>query len=310
MSTAAKRKPTKNPSKSSKPKSPAEKSTASLTEAPSSFGDANFFPFGRYTGVVGVHTSLLAFTALFLPRSTFLLELTRPERDETKLTSRDRPQHPFLEALTLNPALTSATICAGVILLQIWWSGFVRGWWFEYSLKGTEDDMRLERRKLEKDKLMQLARALLFTVAGSVPVHILLVLLGAPLTSHVPQTFFLALTLSTLMFFTPAFVFGLPSLSSKTESLLIRLTWVRLFSEFSIRTPVERAMAYPAFGAALGCWIGAIPIALDWDRPWQAWPLTSLFGAVVGYILSSMAALTISAIKSLADEHLRTTKAD
>src|ERR1700730_13904038 len=37
----------------------------------------------------------------------------------------------------------------------------------------------------------------------------------------------------------------------------------------SARGPVERAMLYPAAGTALGCWFGAIPLALDWDRPWQ-----------------------------------------
>jgi hypothetical protein len=28
-------------------------------------------------------------------------------------------------------------------------------------------------------------------------------------------------------------------------------------------------MVYPVVGVALGSWIGAFPIALDWDRPWQ-----------------------------------------
>lgn len=28
----------------------------------------------------------------------------------------------------------------------------------------------------------------------------------------------------------------------------------------------------------LGAWLGAIPIPLDWDRPWQAWPLTCVLG--------------------------------
>lgn len=35
------------------------------------------------------------------------------------------------------------------------------------------------------------------------------------------------------------------------------------------RTPVERALVYPAIGAMMGCWAGAIPIGLDWERPWQ-----------------------------------------
>lgn len=28
-------------------------------------------------------------------------------------------------------------------------------------------------------------------------------------------------------------------------------------------------MVYPALGAAFGCWSGAIPLGLDWERPWQ-----------------------------------------
>ena len=37
----------------------------------------------------------------------------------------------------------------------------------------------------------------------------------------------------------------------------------------SPRTPVERALVYPAVGAVMGSWAGAIPIGLDWERPWQ-----------------------------------------
>ncbi|KAK5092006.1 Glycosylphosphatidylinositol (GPI) anchor assembly protein [Exophiala xenobiotica] len=36
-------------------------------------------------------------------------------------------------------------------------------------------------------------------------------------------------------------------------------------------------------GAMVGGWFGAIPIALDWDREWQKWPCTVLWGAVLGW---------------------------
>ncbi|KAF5372549.1 hypothetical protein D9758_005152 [Tetrapyrgos nigripes] len=280
-------------------------SSTVAAESASQFGDLRHFPFARYVGVVGIHSSLLLFSSLFLPRTTMLFELIRPEIDPSQLTSRDRPQHPFLEDLTASPVLTVAWMCLGAVVLQAWWGGSVRDWWIGYSLRGAEEENRIERAELNKDKLMQAFRAWYFTLAASILLHVIITLLGAPLTSHVLQTYFLALLLSVLMFFTPAYTFGLPSVSSKTEHLLIRLTWVRLFAEFSIRTPIERAMVYPAFGAVLGCWLGAIPIALDWDRPWQAWPLTPAFGAIIGYVLASMTALTVSTIKSLADEHLR-----
>ena len=39
---------------------------------------------------------------------------------------------------------------------------------------------------------------------------------------------------------------------------------------------MERALVYPIIGAVCGAWLGAIPVLLDWDRPWQvSWP--SLF---------------------------------
>jgi len=81
---------------------------------------------------------------------------------------------------------------------------------------------------------------------------------------------------------------------------------------------VERALVYPAVGTLFGCWLGIIPIALDWDRPWQviaptpivfiklkiqqAWPLTPAFGAISGYILASLSALTVNVIEQLEQE--------
>ncbi|KAI6106401.1 hypothetical protein EDD16DRAFT_1523942 [Pisolithus croceorrhizus] len=80
--------------------------------------------------------------------------------------------------------------------------------------------------------------------------------------------------------------------------------------------------------------VGAFPILLDWDRPWQvtaivggrtgamfrptfesrgelwelieqAWPLTPLYGSLAGYIIASLAALAVNSLKWLAQEQLR-----
>lgn len=37
----------------------------------------------------------------------------------------------------------------------------------------------------------------------------------------------------------------------------------------SLQNPLERAVVYPVLLTILGAWLGAFPIALDWDRPWQ-----------------------------------------
>jgi phosphatidylinositol glycan class F len=127
----------------------------------------------------------------------------------------------------------------------------------------------------------------------------------------------------------PAFAIGVPSLTGATSEIQKNQTWVRLFVEFSYvpcqsgsitqclsfrstENVVEKTLVYQAIGTLSGSWIGVIPIALDWDRPWQvsipvycsivgaslkylqAWPLTPAFCAIGGYIVASLVALTVS----------------
>ncbi|KAF8211577.1 GPI biosynthesis protein family Pig-F-domain-containing protein [Mycena galopus ATCC 62051] len=268
-----------------------------------------YFPFAAYTAVVGVHTTLLAFAALFLPRTSFIpIDFLTPHlapTTPTHLTSLDRPQHPFLNALTLSPASTLAWLCAGALVLQSWWGGWVRGWWIEWALQRqgeaeNETERRIDRARADERKGANLYNAWLTTAAATLFLHAVLVLFGAPLLTHIPQTLLLALLLATLTVFPPAYTIGSPR-----ASVVSWLTWVRVFAEFDTRTPIERALLYPAFGALAGCWLGAVPIALDWDRPWQTYPLPPAFGALGGYIFASVGALTASAIRFFADEHLR-----
>ncbi|KAH7876300.1 GPI biosynthesis protein family Pig-F-domain-containing protein [Lentinula edodes] len=282
----------------------AVQSNALADDTADSSQDSSFFPFARYTSVVGVNSSLMVFVGLFLPRSTTLFDGAKSNAS-TQATSRDRPQHSFLEPITANPVSTLVYVCLGVIVLQAWWSAWLRDWWIDYSLKGTRDDKKMQKQSLDRRKLSQLGKAWIFAAGTSVFFHAVTVLLGAPLFSYVPQTYLSALLLAVLTVVPPAYTFGIPSLSSDTESLLTRLNWIRMFAEFRIYNPIERAVVYPAVGAVLGSWLGVIPIALDWDRPWQAWPLTPAYGALVGYITASLAALTVSGIKALAEEHLR-----
>jgi len=208
----------------------------------------------------------------------------------------------LLEGLTRDPVATLAWICAGAIPLQVWWALSVRKWWIDFSVKGTLKEKRLQQNERNKGKFNTLKNACLVTVAASFIVYIVIVLLGAPLLSHNLHTYLLACLISILAIFAPAYALGIPSFRSDSKLLLFRVTWTRLFAELSPKTPVERAMVYPAVGVALGSWSGAIPIALDWDRPWQAWPLTPAFGGILGYIAGSIGAVVVSIVQSLAEE--------
>lgn len=126
---------------------------AHIVENPISFEDPEFFPYARYTSIVGVNTSLLVFVGLFLPRSTTFFDMAKSTIPPIQATSRDRPQHPFLEPLTANPVATLVYICLGVTVLQAWWSGWVRYWWIDHSLKGARDDKKMQKQDIDKRKL-------------------------------------------------------------------------------------------------------------------------------------------------------------
>jgi phosphatidylinositol glycan class F len=116
--------------------------------------DSDAIPINSYIAVVGVHTSLWMFTALYLPRTTFTNELKNTEWDSSlQLSSRDRPQHPFLVDLTQNPTWTLACICLGACLVQSWWAGQVRRWCLDLSIQGTQEEKRMQKASHDSKKL-------------------------------------------------------------------------------------------------------------------------------------------------------------
>ncbi|KZV91341.1 hypothetical protein EXIGLDRAFT_97710 [Exidia glandulosa HHB12029] len=246
----------------------------------------------KYASRLTVHVSLLAFTALFLPRSTtFFVNLPAPQ------TSLDRPEPTFIQPLSASPLLTTAWLCVGASVLVTVWAAPMRTWVF-YEQPGKRTDEQVARwaegrRKSARD-------AFLATSTGAGAYYLLLTALGAPLAMYHVRTALLAVLLSILTVSTPAYALGVPTIRQTTAFDAVRFRWTRLFCDFMLQTDAERAMFYPSAGAVLGAWAGAFPIALDWDRPWQAWPLTPAFGAVLGYIVGSLVALAFIALPSSA----------
>ncbi|KAK9806411.1 hypothetical protein WJX73_003366 [Symbiochloris irregularis] len=58
--------------------------------------------------------------------------------------------------------------------------------------------------------------------------------------------------------------------------------WWRIFVELQPSKPAEQQLAVQAYGALLGCWLGAFPVLLNWGTRWQEWPLPSITGALLG----------------------------
>ncbi|KAI8544161.1 hypothetical protein RHMOL_Rhmol08G0274300 [Rhododendron molle] len=105
------------------------------------------------------------------------------------------------------------------------------------------------------------------------------IVLGAPVG---PKYFLKTVNWSLLMsLFTvvpAASVFG----SSWTD-------WIRLFGHTKPSGSIDYMICLPAHGAVIGAWFGAWPMPLDWDRPWQEWPICVSYGAIAGYLIGMVA---------------------
>lgn len=109
--------------------------------------------------------------------------------------------------------------------------------------------------------------ALIIGSFAIIPVYILLVLFGAPFNFK----YFKENSLASwqIVNLTLPLIVTYLKLGKLSKELVIKLTFV-IF---------------------LGCWCGAVVVPLDWDRPWQTWPLPIVFGSYLGglaaYIVGS-----------------------
>ena len=113
-----------------------------------------FFPFARYTSVAGVYTSLLAFSALILPRtsiSSLMYVSPSASSDGEATTDRTMPRD-GIQLLTESPVRTVAWICIGSLVLQAWWSSWLRSWSLESRpfAKGEKDTGEQTERKFKQ----------------------------------------------------------------------------------------------------------------------------------------------------------------
>lgn len=90
----------------------------------------------------------------------------------------------------------------------------------------------------------------------TIPCTVILVLFGAPFLQFLDRTWWLSLHICTLAF---------PVVYSVCNSNF-KLSY---FKKYFIMI-------------AVGCWISCMTLPLDWDKPWQEWPIPLLIGAYLG----------------------------
>ncbi|POY75827.1 hypothetical protein BMF94_1140 [Rhodotorula taiwanensis] len=240
--------------------------------------------------------------------------------------SQSRPER-FLTALVENPVKTISVSSALVAVVQVWFGYWARScrlralreeedrkygrsgagteraqarpprrglfatmryiWSNQLRPFGSGPQMRRpdDGRPSVKLDTSFLPQTLLVTLVGAAAFHAVAVLLGASFVHNASLTAMLSLFLS-LLTITPLSI-AIPPRDSDAN----RYTWLRLSSTLRPANDLELALFAPALGAIIGCWSGAFPIPLDWDRPWQRYPTTSVLGAVAGHAIGSIVSL-------------------
>jgi len=123
----------------------------------------------------------------------------------------------------------------------------------------------------EKKSSITLLPLPLIIVCSTLLFAVIAVIFGAALLSDTENTLLFGLLLSALT------VYPLTLTSGGSCSKL-----VDALAEFRAESPLQQEQLAAAAGAVAGSWCGALVIPLDWDRPWQEWPVSCCVGAHLG----------------------------
>ncbi|XP_062858978.1 phosphatidylinositol-glycan biosynthesis class F protein [Trichomycterus rosablanca] len=128
-------------------------------------------------------------------------------------------------------------------------------------------------------KLSKLIRSCVYFLLSCFFFHTVVVLYGAPLLESALKTFSLAVLLSTLTTLRCLCILG-PNVQA----------WIRVFSRDGAMSVWDTSLQITTLCSIVGAWLGAFPIPLDWDRPWQVWPISCSLGATGGFLTGLLAA--------------------
>lgn len=132
--------------------------------------------------------------------------------------------------------------------------------------------------RIASNTLTAIVRLLGSIMALSAVIHIVAVLLGAPFLDKLWSTACFSVLVATVVCLSVTNQLGI----AETE------IYTRVFMKHRPITNSEMAAYIQAVSVLVGAWLGAVVIPLDWERPWQQWPISCVLGAIVGQAIGSV----------------------
>lgn len=143
--------------------------------------------------------------------------------------------------------------------------------------KSQSNEKKVQSKQKKSVKINNFIRSIFIIALMTVIHYIVAVLFGAQLFHVFEETFMFSVMLTTLTIIpacihlgTDKIFYMLNNITPYEGDLLSELVFQNICSVY------------------VGTWFGAFVIPLDWDRPWQVWPIPCSLGAMLGYFASHL----------------------
>lgn len=141
----------------------------------------------------------------------------------------------------------------------------------------SSNDVQGKKSKPNKNRAGDIVKSFLFLLGTLISFFVGIILFGAPVLDCHEETLMLS-TLLTLLTVFPLIAY------TGVESSMQLLFGVRSYAKDTI---IDMLITN-ALLTICGAWLGAIAIPLDWNTPWQQWPIPCYLGAIGGYLLANV----------------------
>ncbi|KAL0833057.1 hypothetical protein ABMA28_001170 [Loxostege sticticalis] len=141
----------------------------------------------------------------------------------------------------------------------------------------ASSDIQAKKNKASKSRVSDILKSFVFLLVVLFSYFVGIILFGAPLLECHEETLMLAALMTLLTVF--------PLIAHTGVEASMQLV-------FGIKTYGKDTIIQMLINNSLltvcGAWLGAVVIPLDWNTPWQQWPIPCYLGAVGGYVLSNV----------------------